>query len=245
MESKLRLTVLLTGLLVICYVVYAAVSSGFSHSPSVLNYGGGQCTSDNYQALANADEGAVGISESSNYRSEAGFVYLLPGVDEEWLRITQLPNPAFIGTGGSLAFTWISDRDGSFEVSVNSTGTTIDYGTCYAGIPITQVVHESDLEDNNKNNVTVIVNSPPKQSSLLVGMTDDQIPPEVILSRITVSGSVYDDTVASVIVNGTTVSVIGNKYSAEVTTNLEEIVIEATNALGKTVTRTITVRREE
>jgi hypothetical protein len=71
----------------------------------------------------------------------------------------------------------------------------------------------------------------------------DTTPPVVMLKKIKVNGSVDDDTVTDVDINGVSVSVASGTYSHEVdVTSTNTITITAVNGDGKTVTRTIEIK---
>ena len=71
----------------------------------------------------------------------------------------------------------------------------------------------------------------------------DTTPPEITLKKIEVNGSVGDDTVTEVEINGVPVPVTAGKYSYEVdVSSTKTITITATNDKGETVTRTIEVK---
>ncbi len=71
----------------------------------------------------------------------------------------------------------------------------------------------------------------------------DTTPPEITLKKITVNGSVGDDTVTQVQINGVSVPVTAGKYSYEVDVSaVSTITITATNSKGETVTRVIEVK---
>ena len=237
-KNKLKILVILVLFLSAGYFAYSAISSTlWKQDPYVINCGGGNLESGNFKLLANADESAVGVSESPNYKIEAGFLYMLPGPDDLWLRITQLPAPAFIGYDGNSSFTWISDKNGSYDIIVN--GNVMDSGVCSAGVPKSQPILETDLVDNSQNGVMVVVTAVSEQNNAVVGIYDDQIPPDFSVAKITVTGTVDDDTVTQVVVNGVNVPVLSNSYTAEVSSGIDEITVEATNAAGKIVTRII------
>ena len=71
----------------------------------------------------------------------------------------------------------------------------------------------------------------------------DTTPPVITFKKITVNGSVGDDTVTEVEINGVPVPVTAGKYSYEVdVSSTKTITITATNGKGETVTRIIDVK---
>lgn len=242
MLRRLKITVLLIALPVFCYVAYAVVSASYTHDPSVINEGGAICGSASYENLGTVDESAVGIAQSANYRSEAGFIYMLPGPTEEWLRITQQPNPAVLGTGGECAFAWVSDRDGTFEMRINSM--LLDSGNCSATVPENQVVYESDLDDNSENRLSVIVDAGTDQASVLVSIVDDQISPVFTRLEFTqVTGGITDtDAVAEVVVNDVPATITDDTFVCSVTSGTTELVVETRNADGQVIGLKKTIR---
>jgi len=224
------------------YGVYAAVSAGFKHDPCTLDKGGTASTSANYRTLGTADDSAVGLASSGNYRSYAGFVYALPGPDTEWLRIVKTPDPAVLGRNGKTSFTWVSDYDGAYEMLLN--GGLIKSGNCSAGVPVTETLQELELDDNMSNTVHVSVDTGTKQMSITVGVVDDQTAPEFAKLEFTqVTGRITDtQRVAEVTVNGVKASISGDTFSCAVYPGTTEIVIETKDAQGKTIGRKKVVR---
>ena len=71
----------------------------------------------------------------------------------------------------------------------------------------------------------------------------DVTPPEITLKTFTINGSVGDDTVTEVQINGVSVPVSAGKYSYEVDVSaVSTITITATNSKGETVTRVIEIK---
>jgi hypothetical protein len=244
MKRRNRVLVTAAMLLSASFAVYAAMSSSWKSEPNVIDRGGGITQSSNYITHGSIDQDgpAGGVAESAHYRHEAAFP---PPPTEEWVHITQQPDPQVIGTGGTSRFKWESDRAGTYQVIVVSTSDIIDSGNCAAGQEIETSVNESDLPNNTKSEVKVTVtDSGSEQSSASVWITDDQLPPQFTALEFTrVEGTVSDSTVSQVVVNGQAVPVIGGTFTGTVPSGTTEVTVEATNASGQTSRRVVQIVR--
>ena len=176
-------------------LIYAATSSSFYHDPCVIDRGGLLSKSANMENISVVEESATGYSSSANFRSYAGFLYVLP---HNPLRIISPPNPGVIGTGGTTTFSWVCDWTGTWSIS----GLAVQKsGTCSAGVPVTTNILESDLQDDSNNVATLTVSAPPNQASINVGIVDDQTPPVFTsLELVSITGSVSDQTITQLTV---------------------------------------------
>ena len=123
--------------------------------------------------------------------------------------------------------------NGSAWVKDDVTSPCID-----AGDPSSDYSNEPDYP-NGRINMGAYGNT--AEASLGEGV--DVTPPEITLKTFTINGSVDDDTVTEVEINGVPVPVTAGKYSYEVdVSSTKTITITATNDKGETVTRTIEVK---
>ncbi len=158
--------------------------------------------------------------------------------------------PAVVSTGAAAVVSWTANKDADYFIEVGGSGVKgsgvlLTSGTCQAGVQVQTPVSETDLPDNAKSTVFVIIESPDGAAFASCEITDDQTPPAIELRRITVAGSVSDPTVTEVVVNGQAYPVTDGTYSFAIEAPVgSEIAIEATNAHGFKAVRTIRVTRQ-
>lgn len=120
--------------------------------------------------------------------------------------------------------------NGSGEYTINN----VPVGT------YTVTCTKEGYDDTSEDNVVVIEDA---TTTVNFQLERDTTPPVVTLKTITVNGSVDDETVTEVDINGISVPVSDNTYSHEVdVSSTDTITIIAENGDGKTVTRTITIK---
>ena len=154
------------------------------------------------------------------------------------------------GDRGALAGTVIDVSTGlPIEGAVVNAGgwsatTASDGSYLIPSIPVgayTVTCSKTGYETASQDSVEVVKDS---VTTLNFQLTkSDTTPPEITLKKITVNGSVGDDSVTQVQINGVSVPVTAGKYSYEVdVSSTNTITITATNSKGETVTRAINVR---
>jgi hypothetical protein len=159
-------------------------------------------------------------------------------------------DPASIPASGISVISWTANSDADYFIEVGGTGvkgtgTQIASGTCQAGIQVQSQVSEQNLPDNVISTVFVIVETATDTAFDSCEITDDQAPPVIELTRITVTGFVTDPTVPAVVANGQVYPVNGGQYSFTINAPVgSEIIITATNADGFTAIRKITVTKQ-
>jgi hypothetical protein len=173
------------------------VSTNFRHIDHAAVAKGGDLGSQaGTTHLGVLDESAVGTAASPNYRSFAGWLYVLP---HEPVRILSPPSPPVVGTGGSSTFQWICDWTGTFTLTSGTT--TITTGNCMAGVPVNTTVLETDLTDDMNNTLTLTVSAPPNGGSVNVNIRDDRTGPVFNPLEITrIAGAVDDLSITSITV---------------------------------------------
>jgi len=159
-------------------------------------------------------------------------------------------DPASIPASEISTISWTANADADYFIEVGGTGikgtgTQIASGICQAGVQVQTQVSEASLPDNAKSTVYVIVETATDAAFDSCEITDDQTPPEIELTRITVNGFVSDPTVAAVVANGQVYPVNGGKYSFTINAPVgSEITIIATNESGFTAVRKIKVTKQ-
>jgi hypothetical protein len=134
----------------------------------------------------------------------------------------------------------IGKIDGNFhtqEVDVQDTSEPVEFN-----IPVTGTLEYVLIYMYDRNAKTPSDISTP-MDIYRETINPDTTPPVITLKKITVNGSVDDDTVTEVVINTVSVPVVGGAYSHEVdVSSTDTITVSATNGDGKTVTRTIKVK---
>jgi hypothetical protein len=177
--------------------------------------------------LGVCDESAAGLAGSTNFRSYAGWLYVLP---HPAVRILSPPSPPVVGTGGSSTFQWICDWTGTFTLTSGTT--TLATGNCLAGVPVNTTVLESDLTDDMDNTLTLTVTSLPNQESVNVNIRDDRTGPAFNPLEITrIAGTVDDPSITTLTVKisgqpDQTVPVTGGNFSFNAPAGTTTVVIE-------------------
>jgi len=226
-------------------VLTAAMTSGSYTLQVGQDSGGGDTESAAYKLRGSVSGAVAGKAQSVNYVIHVGAVPRA-GQGLSVISIESITRQA-LSTGDRCTINWHSAVDGDYYVEVGgngsiASGTAVDSGLCSADSGIVSQVVEADLDDNMKNTIFIIVDDGTKVYYAAIVILDDQVPPDANFTKITVNGTVEDDTITEVLVSGVPVPVTGGQYQAVVNTFGPEIIIEATNSSGAKAQRKIRIQ---
>jgi hypothetical protein len=248
MKRNRKVAIIIILVLAAGGVALAAAESGYFAAPiEVMDQGGNPAQSALYGQHASVGGAVVGKTDSASYKLSTNF-FGRGTLPTDWLRITQTPQPMTIGAGNESVFKWISTHDGDFwiELDGNGTpgcGTMISTGSVAADDERTETIYDTDLNENEANDVYVIVVDDSAETKFrVVTIIVDTEKPFLEITCIAVSGTVNDEE-AVVKINDVAVPLTGGAFDAEVVTNLDSIVVEITND-RETVYKYITVEYE-
>ncbi|TET34914.1 MAG: hypothetical protein E3J72_12320 [Planctomycetota bacterium] len=157
--------------------------------------------------------------------------------------------PASISIGADATISWTANKNADFYVELGGngargTGLQLAEGKCDADVEIQTQISEGDLPDNGKSTLYVIIESVDGAAFASCEITDDQEAPVIELIRVTISGSITDSSVKTVMVNGTEHPVTDGKYSVTIEAPVgSEIEITAKSSSGYTATRKVRVTK--
>ena len=223
----------------------AAVMVSTNHAALVaVDSGGGGALSANLALRGSSIGGAVAAgARSVNYVVYTGPLQRRAGQPVSTVVVENVSKSALRG-GEQCTLRWRSTAGGTYYVEVGGngspgSGTQVATGSCTGGASVNTAIQESVLPDNQRHPIYVIVDAGSYTRYAGVVIVDDQVEPDAAFTRITVSGTVADDSV-EVRVNGAAVPVSDRKYEAQVTTSMDMVTVQAAPPGGVPQTWTIT-----